>query len=119
MILSDWTESEDMEASQLQKDRSSLSEEEQVTISLEASQRIACKETYRAPPDQEFMDMSIHLQKPTVVKQKQIHNGDSSRQPLRQINNTFQGQGKSPGPSKISSSSSSREKRTRKPKIYN
>jgi len=121
MILSDWTDNEDMDASQLHKDRSSLSphsEDEQVIISLEeASKKIACKEIYRAPPDHEFMDMGIHLQ--ATGKQKRTHNGDSPRQPLRQINNTIHAQGKSPGPSKVSSSSTSREKRTRKSKICN
>ena len=120
MVLSDWTESEDMEASQLHKDRTSLlsTSDEEVTISLEeASQRIACKETYRAPPDQEIMDMGIHLQKSATIKQKRAHTGDSPRQPLKQINNTIQTQGMSPGPSKVSLPASSREKRTRKSKV--
>jgi len=118
MILSDWMDNEDIEATQLQKSNSlSPNSEDEKIISLEeASQKIACKEKYHAPPEHEFMDMGIHLQ--ATIKQKRTHNGESPRQPLRQINNTIQGQEKSsPGPSKVSSST--REKRTRKYKIYN
>ena len=97
-MSSGWTEPEDMDGSQLNK-----SDNENVLVTLEeASQKISCDEVYRAPTDQ-TMDIDVHSRNHSgKTKQKRSHSSDSPRQPLRQINNTMQLEGRSPGPSKLS-----------------
>lgn len=107
------SEPEDMEGSQL------INSDNPATpgsVTLEEdSQKILCHEVYRAPTDQ-LMDTNAHSQKHLdKPKQKKSQNTDSPRQPLRQINNTMQVGGRSPGPSKLSLSS--RDQRTRASKF--
>lgn len=108
LTSSEW---EDMESSQLYKlsDNNPTTQDGEVSVTLEeASQKILCDEVYRAPIDQS-MDTREHSQ--DKVKQKRSHNSDSPRQPLRQINNTMQSEGRLPGPSKLSLNN--RDQRTR------
>ena len=103
-------EPEDMERSQLyQLENNSMSQDGELSVTLEeASQKIQCDEVYRSPMDQ-VMDIDVHSQKhPDKAKQKRSHSSDSPRQPLRQINNTMQAEGRSPGPSKLSSNQDQR-----------
>lgn len=110
-------EPEDMERSQLYKldESNSMSQDGELSVTLEeASQKILCDEVYRSPMDQ-VMDIDVHSQKhPDKAKQKRSHISDSPRQPLRQINNTMQQEGRSPGRSKLSSN---RDQRTRASKF--
>lgn len=108
MTSSQWAEqSEDMEGSQLNtlnvSNNNSETSSGKLLITLEeASQKISCNEVYRAPLDQ-AMDTEVHTQKHLdKTKQKRSHNNDTPRQPLRQINNTMQSEGRSPGPAKVS-----------------
>ena len=110
MTSSQWVEqSEDMEGSQLNtlnvSNNNSETSSGKLLITLEeASQKISCDEVYRAPLDQ-AMDTEVHTKKHLdKAKQKRSHN-DTPRQPLRQINNTMQSEGRSPGPAKVSQKS--------------
>lgn len=113
LMSSEWAEPEDMEGSQLNKLNNPVTLGNQMLVTLEeASQSISCDEVYRAPTDQ-AMDTDVHSQKhQDKAKQKRSHNGDSPRQPLRQINNTMQLQERrSSGPSKLLPNN--RDQRTR------
>lgn len=118
---SQWAEPEDMESSQLNKLNISSNPDMtagELSITLEeASQKILCDEVYRAPLDQ-AMDTDVHSQKHLdKMKQKRSHNSDSPRQPLRQINNTMELEGRSPGPSKLSQNSRDQKTRVSKTKF--
>ena len=108
------TEPEDMERSQLYQveENNSMSQDGELSVTLEeASQKILCDEKYRSPMEL-VMDTDVHSQKRLdKAKQKGSHNSESPRQPLRQINNTMQLEGRSPGPSKLSLNN--RDQRTR------
>ena len=110
-------EPEDMELSQLSRldESDSLTQDEILVTLEEASQKISCNEVYRAPVDQ-AMDSDVRSKKHVgKAKQKRDHNSDSPRQPLRQINNTMELEGRSPGPSKLSLKN--RDQRTRVSKL--
>ena len=103
--------SQEMVASPELEDNFSMSQDGELSVTLEeASQKILCDEVYRSPMDQ-AMDTEVCSQKHLDKAKQKRSNSDSPRQPLRQINNTMQLEGRSPGPSKLSLNN--RDQRTR------